>query len=128
MREQPDRLGIAVIGSGRMGRLRAHLAAGNPLVDFLAVTDADPDKAAAVAADTSAVLHTDDNLAAIHHPNVNAVIVSTPEGEHTDAVCAALEAGKSVLVEKPIALTLVDADRIIEIWGRSSGSLFVGYT
>ena len=41
MREQPDRLGIAVVGSGRMGRLRAHLAAGNPLVDFLAVTDAD---------------------------------------------------------------------------------------
>ena len=40
MREQPGRLGIAVIGSGRMGRLRAHLAASNPLVDFLAVAEA----------------------------------------------------------------------------------------
>ena len=128
MSDQPGRLGIAVIGSGRMGRLRAHLAASNPLVDFLALADADPAKAAQLAQDVGAALHTDDNLAAIHHPRINAVIVSTPEGEHTDAVCAALEAGKSVLVEKPIALSLVDADRILETWGRSSGSLFVGYT
>ena len=125
---RPDRIGIAVIGNGRMGSLRAHLASRDPRVDFLALSDADSDKSAAVAAKVGADLHTDDNLAALLHPRVTAVIVSTPEGEHTDAICAALEAGKTVLVEKPIALSLVDADRILETLGNSQGTLHVGYT
>ena len=111
-----------------MGSLRAHLAARDPRVDFLALSDADPEKAAALAEATGARLHTDDNIAALSHPRITAVIVSTPEGEHTDAVCAALELGKTVLVEKPIALTLVDADRILETLGDSQGALYVGYT
>ena len=123
-----DRIGVAVIGNGRMGRLRAHLAARDPRVDFLALSDADPQQAAILAQQTGANLHTDDNLAALSHPRVTAVIVSTPEGEHTDAVCAALQAGKTVLVEKPLALTLVDADRILETLGASQGTLHVGYT
>ncbi len=128
MPDQPQSIGIGVIGAGRMGSIRAHLAANNPLVDFFAVSDIDPAKAEAVAGKTNAAFHTDDNMAVIQHPRVGAVIVSTPEGQHTDAICAALEAGKSVLVEKPIALSLVDADRILETWGRSDADLFVGYT
>lgn len=127
MPEQKETVGVGLIGAGRMGSIRAHLAATSPLVDFFAVSDIDPAKAAVVAEQTGAAFHTDDNLAVINHPDVQAVIVSTPEGEHTDAVCAALEAGKSVLVEKPIALSLVDADRILETWGRSRGHLYVGY-
>ena len=128
MPNQSEPIGIGLIGAGRMGSIRAHLAANSPLVDFFAVADIDPAKAAAVADKTDAAFHTDDNMAVIQHPSVNAIIVSTPEGEHTDAICAALEAGKSVLVEKPIALSLVDADRILETWGRSEADLFIGYT
>jgi predicted dehydrogenase len=128
MAERKTEIGVGLIGAGRMGSIRAHLASQNPAVNFLAIADADGSKASALADKTEASLHTDDNLAVIHHPQVDVVIVSTPEGEHTDAICEALALGKDVLVEKPLALSLVDADRILETLGQSSGELFVGYT
>ncbi|MBI3127437.1 MAG: Gfo/Idh/MocA family oxidoreductase [Candidatus Tectomicrobia bacterium] len=123
-----ERIGIGVIGSGRIGSLRAHLAGGSPRVGFLAVSDIDPARARAVAQQAEAAFHTADNRAVIEHPEVDAVIVSTPEGDHAEAVCLALELGKAVLVEKPIALTLAEADRILAAQAKGGADLFVGYT
>jgi predicted dehydrogenase len=123
-----ERIGVGVVGSGRIGSLRAHLAAGSPRVGFLALADKDPARAAAVAQQTEAAFHSADNRAVIAHPEVDAVIVSTPEGEHAEAVCLALELGKPVLVEKPVALSLAEADRILAAQARSGADLFVGYT
>ena len=50
----------------------------------------------------------------IDDPEVNAVIVSTSEGEHIAPVLKAIELGKAVLVEKPIALTVREADQVLE--------------
>jgi myo-inositol 2-dehydrogenase/D-chiro-inositol 1-dehydrogenase len=120
--------GIAVIGAGRIGGLRARLAAEYPAVSFIAVADADPARARKLAGDIGAQFHTGDNLAAISRPEVDAVIVSTSEGEHVQAVMQALERGKSVLVEKPVALTLAEADRIVAEARKSEASLRVGYS
>ena len=122
------RIGLGVIGSGRIGTLRSRLAADHPAVDFLAVSDLDPDRAASLAARIGAGFSSDDNLAVIDHPDVNAVIVSTSEGEHRDAVLAALDRGHHVLVEKPIALTLDDADDMLAAAAGSNGTLHVGYS
>jgi myo-inositol 2-dehydrogenase / D-chiro-inositol 1-dehydrogenase len=121
-------LGIAVIGAGRIGALRARLAAEYPAVNFIAVADADPARARKLAGDIGAQFHTGDNLAAISRPEVGAVIVSTSEGEHVQAVMQALERGKSVLVEKPIALTLAEADSIVAEVDKRKASLRVGYS
>jgi predicted dehydrogenase len=121
-------LGIAVVGSGRIGTLRARIAAKHPAVQFLAVSDADPARARALAEQTGAHFSTGDNEEAITRPEVNAVIVSTPEGEHAAPVRKALELGKPVLVEKPIALTLEDADAMLEALAKTGGSLHVGYS
>jgi predicted dehydrogenase len=99
-------LGIAVIGSGRIGTLRARLAAKHPSVRFLAVSDKDPARAKALAEVSGANLHSADNDAIIAHPDVTAVIVSTPEQQHTAPILKALELGKPVLVEKPIGFSL----------------------
>jgi predicted dehydrogenase len=56
------------------------------------------------------------------------VFVSTPEGEHAAPVCKALELGKPVLVEKPLALTLRDADDILDVLKQTGGRLRVGYS
>ena len=64
-----------------------------------------------------------DNLEVISHPEVTAVVVSTSEGEHVEAVIQALEHGKAVLVEKPLALTLADADRILACVRAQRGDL-----
>ncbi len=121
-------LGIAVVGAGRIGALRARLAADYPAVNFIAIADADPARAQKVAKDTGAQFHSGDNLAAISRPEVNAVIVATSEGEHLAPVMQALECGKAVLVEKPLALTLAEADRICAEAGRRKADLRVGYS
>ncbi len=125
---QRKELGIAVVGAGRIGTLRARLAAKHPSVSFLAVSDRDPARARALGEQAGADFHSGDNIEVISRPEVNAVIVSTPEGEHAAAVCKALELGKPVLVEKPIALTLADADQILATLRQTGGSLRVGYS
>ena len=125
---QRRELGIAVIGSGRIGTLRARLSAKHPSVKFLAISDLDAARARALAGETRADFHTGNNFEAIERPEVNAVFVSTPEGEHAAAVKRALELGKPVLVEKPIALTLKDADDILATLRQTGGELRVGYS
>jgi predicted dehydrogenase len=109
---QRKTLGVAVVGSGRIGTLRAMLASRHPAVNFLAVSDRDPDKAARLAARCGAQVWSADNLEVMSRPEVDAVVVSTIEVEHVQPVVQALELGKKVFVEKPLALTLEDADRL----------------
>ena len=121
-------LGIAVVGAGRIGTIRARLAAKHPSVRFLAISDKDPARAEALAKTTGAAVHAGDNDAVIAHPEVNAVIVSTPEAEHVAPVCKALELGKPVLVEKPLGLELAQADEILRVLRETGGVLRVGYS
>jgi len=125
---QRKELGIAVIGAGRIGTLRARLSAKHPAVKFLAIADLDPARAAALAKTTGADFHTGNNFEAIERPEVNAVFVSTPEDLHAAPVKHALELGKAVMVEKPIALTLADADDILETLRQTGGDLRIGYS
>ncbi len=78
-----DNIGIAVVGAGRIGTLRARLAAKHPAVRFLAVSDRDPARARALAEAAGADFHSGSNEEVIAHPRVTAVIVSTPEQQHT---------------------------------------------
>ncbi len=121
-------IGIAVIGSGRIGTLRATMAGAHPAVNYLAVSDRDPARASELAEKTGADIHSGDNLDLISRPEVDAVIVSTSEPEHTRPVIEALERGKPVLVEKPIALRLEDANRMLDAAERTGTELRVGYS
>jgi predicted dehydrogenase len=121
-------IGLAVVGAGRIGTLRARLAAKHPSVRFLAISDQDPARAQALAEITGAQVHTGANDDVIAHPEVTAVVVSTPEGEHAAPVRRALELGKPVLVEKPIAMTLADADAILKTLKETGGDLHIGYS
>jgi len=123
-----NEIGIAVVGSGRIGSLRARLAAKHPAVRFLAVSDTDSNRARALAEQTGADFYSCNNSDVIERPEVTAVVVSTPEGEHSATVRHALALGKAVLVEKPIALTLRDADDMITTVEQTHGHLHVGYS
>ncbi len=125
---QRKELGIAVIGAGRIGTLRAVMAAAHPAVKFLAVSDCDSTRAQKLAARTGAQFHSTDNLSVISRPEVTAVIVSTIELEHSLPVLQALELGKAVLVEKPLALDLGEADKLIAAVARTGGDLRVGFS
>ncbi len=120
-------IGLAIVGAGRIGGLRAKLAAAHPAVNFIVVTDVDRAAAQKLADTVGAQFSSTDNNAAIERPEVNAVIVSTPEGEHVSPVLKAIELGKPVLVEKPLALNLQDADRIVAA-AKAKANVRVGYS
>ncbi|MGH3454061.1 MAG: Gfo/Idh/MocA family protein [Nocardioidaceae bacterium] len=127
-RRERDRIGVAVVGAGRMGTHRARLAATHPAVDFLAVADVDPTRAEQLAEQTEAQLATADPGEAIHDERVNSVIVSTPEPDHAAPAIAAIRAGKPVLIEKPIATTRADADAIITAAKEHDVTVRIGYS
>lgn len=123
-----NEIGLGIVGAGRIGSLRARLASEHPSVRLVAVADRDGAAAEGLAEAFGFERSTTDNAEVFSHPEVTAVIVSTSEGEHAEAVIQALDLGKSVLVEKPIALTLDDADRMVTAASGSSGELLVGYS
>lgn len=95
---------------------------------YIAVSDQDTVVARELAGKVGAQFHSASNDEVISRPEVNAVIVSTSEGEHVAPLLKAIELGKSVLVEKPLALTLADADRVIAAIGKSDADVRVGYS
>jgi predicted dehydrogenase len=120
--------GVAIVGAGKIGSLRASTAADHPAVTYLAISDRDKSRAEKLGGRVKADFATDDNLKIIRDDRVDAVIVSTSEPEHAAPAIEALKLGKSVFVEKPIALTLDDADRMIEAAEESGASLHIGYS
>ncbi|HVA92562.1 MAG TPA: inositol 2-dehydrogenase [Chloroflexota bacterium] len=104
-------LGLAVIGAGRIGALHALNAARHtPNARLLWVADIDQvaaERAVAAAGDGKATTLIDEVL---HDPGVTAVVVASPTDTHSAVMIAAAAAGKHILCEKPIALTL-DATR-----------------
>ena len=121
-------IGVAVVGAGKIGRHRARLATEHAGVDFIAVADRTVDRAKSLADEVGADTWTDDAADLVGRDEVDAVIVSTEEKAHREPVIAALEAGKPTLVEKPIALTLGDADAMIAAADRTDVPLWVGYS
>ena len=126
--KKPREIGLGIIGSGRIGTLRARLASGHPAVRNIVVSDLEPGNAAKLADTVGGRSHGSDNLAVIDDPDVTAVIVSTSEGEHLKPMLAAIERGKPVLVEKPIALTVREADQVLDALRKYGGTMHVGYS
>ncbi|MDF2468085.1 Gfo/Idh/MocA family oxidoreductase [Rhodococcus erythropolis] len=120
---------VGLIGAGWIGRFHGESVAlrisGTRLV---AVADPAPGAAASLIERVSpdARAYTD-ALELIADPTVEAVLISTPASTHTDLVVAAAEAGKHVFCEKPMALTLEDADRAIGACAANNVALQVGF-
>jgi myo-inositol 2-dehydrogenase/D-chiro-inositol 1-dehydrogenase len=122
-----DDVRVALIGSGRMGSFHAEtLARRLPGARLVAVADPSPGAAERVAGPLGARACTD--VAALwNDPQVDAVVIATPARTHADLVVAAAGAGKHVFCEKPMAVTLPDADRAIDAARRAGVVLQVGF-
>jgi predicted dehydrogenase len=120
-------LSTAVIGVGHLGtqhaRLHAALAAEG-LCEFAAVCDIDEQRGNAVATERKTKATTEwQSLIG----KVDAVSLAVPTEAHAEIACALLEAGTNVLVEKPIARTLEEADRMIAAASKGGAVLQVGH-
>lgn len=123
-----DRFGVAVIGAGTIGTLRARLARANPHVDFLAVCDVDAERRDALASLCEADVVEADARAAIDRPEVRAVVVATSEQDHFAPTMAAIEAGKPVLVEKPFTIDEGEGAELVRAAEERGVPLRVGFT
>src|SRR5215204_7262154 len=120
-------LRVAAIGVGSLGRHHARNyaeLAREGRVDLVAVCDADAQTAEQIAKDNGyddAVTDWRDLLG-----QVDVVSIATPTETHCEIACAFLESGVHVLVEKPIALSLAEADKMVAAAAKSGAKLMVG--
>ncbi|MFE3828255.1 Gfo/Idh/MocA family oxidoreductase [Streptomyces sp. NPDC059092] len=127
MPSQPP-LAVGLIGAGRMGSFHATtLARRIPAVRLAAVADPVPGAARRLADRLDAPAAYTDIAAFLADPEIDAVVIATPARTHADLVEAAARAGKAVYCEKPMAVTLADADRAIAAAREAGVVLQVGF-
>jgi predicted dehydrogenase len=122
-------LGIALVGCGRISHSHAGAIATLPALGRLvAVVDSDPARAREFAARHGNPAQCADLSAALSRPDVDAVVLCTPNALHAGQAIAALEAGRHVLVEKPMAESTADAERMADCARRTQRVLAIGQT
>ncbi len=82
--------------------------------------------AKSLASDTNASVATSVEEA-LHHPDVNAVLVVTSSDTHVDCIIQGVKAGKAVMCEKPLAPNLSDAQRCIDVLGAQASNVFLAF-
>jgi UDP-N-acetyl-2-amino-2-deoxyglucuronate dehydrogenase len=119
-------LRFALVGCGRIARRHAELLGQNQIrnAGLAAVCDVVEAKARALADKFSVPWFTDMHRM-LREEQVDAIAVLTESGLHAEHVTALAPHGKHILVEKPMALTLVDADRMIRACDQAGVRLFV---
>lgn len=108
-------VGVALIGSGRMGSFHATtLARHIPAARLVAVADPAEESARRLAARLGVDRAYGDPAEVLADPAVEAVVIAAPARFHAELVVAAAAAGKGVFCEKPMALSVADADRAVD--------------
>lgn len=118
-------LRVAVIGVGHLGQHHARLLSAMPDVELVGVVDTKPGRAQDIAAQYGTRGFTD---AADVRGLVDAVTVAVPTQSHVDVALPFVAQGSAVLVEKPFASSLAEADRLMEAATRRGSVLAVGHT
>src|SRR5829696_2647022 len=109
-----EKLRFGILGCGVIGPHHAKAIAGLQSAELVAVADVVPQLAQEVAEQTRCSYYAslEEMLSGV---DLDAVCVCTPSGMHAEGAITALEAGKHIVVEKPVDVTLQAADRLIEV-------------
>ena len=122
-----SRLGIGVIGTGNIANMHLGAYRENPDATLVGVFDANSDRAAAQA-DKYGVVRSHASLESLlADDEIEAVSICTWNDSHAELAIAALDAGKHVLLEKPLSRTVQEADGIAAAVERSGKHLEVGF-
>ncbi len=121
----PEQLGFALLGCGKISHKHIHVISQLPGARLVSVYDVVRERAEAQAAKIPGVRVAGEIDEALAAPGVAAVAICTPSGTHGKLAVRAARAGKHVVVEKPLALTLTEADRMIDACDAAGVKLFV---
>lgn len=121
-------LKLGLIGCGEVTRFKHLVVLRNiPGLEVVALADLDPDRLRTVG-DLYGVPHRFRNIDdLLEHPNLDAVGVCVPAHSHAPLALATLTSGKHLFVEKPLCLTLDDADQLVDQAANAPGKVMVGF-
>jgi len=121
------RVKVCVVGAGRTGRVHStNIASRIPLAELVAVVDQVVEAAKSLAGDFG-VNYYASLSEALKKEDFDAVFITTPTFTHRDLAVEAAEAGKHVFCEKPMALTLKEADEMISAARKNNVKLQIGF-
>lgn len=123
-----SRLRLGLVGYGYWGPNLARNFHQLPEAWLVACADADNARLAEAARLYSLQQTANDARALIENPTLDALVIATPARSHFELVSQALNAGKHVLVEKPLALTSDDARALTDLAQKNNRVLMVGHT
>lgn len=121
------RLKIGVIGLGWFGEIHCETIAGVPELELAALCTRRPARLAEMGEKFGVSKRSQDYRDLLKDPDIDAVSIVTMWDQHTEPTVAALEAGKHVFLEKPIASNLEDCAKILEAERRADGILQIGH-
>jgi myo-inositol 2-dehydrogenase / D-chiro-inositol 1-dehydrogenase len=116
---------FGLLGAGRIGKVHAKAVTGNPAATLVAVSDALPPAAQAIADQYGCEVRTIDAIAAAK--DIDAVVICTPTDTHADLIEQFVKAGKAVFCEKPIDLSLARVKQCLDVVRAAKGTLMVGF-
>jgi len=121
-------VGVGLVGCGRVAQT-FHLPAlgSTPSAEVLAVADTAPDTLRRVADRFHIKQRFTDHRALLEVPNIEAVGICVPAQFHVNVALAALDAGKHLLIEKPLALSMDESRRLMQKAGESGCKIMVGF-
>ena len=126
--ENLNKIGLAVVGCGTIGRIRAGFARQYPGVEWLGLCDLKEELGRKLAEDTRADFFTTDVRELLDRPEVNAVMILTEESGHTEPALLAAERGHKLFIEKPLATDPRESAQILEAITDAGLDACVGYT
>lgn len=118
-------LKIGLLGAGRIAGVHAAAISQNPQSKLVAISDFYPEVADKLARQFDAVMRTNEDI--IADPEIDAVLIATPTDTHSDLIEAATAAGKAVLCEKPVDLSLERARACLHNSAPSGVPVMVGF-
>jgi myo-inositol 2-dehydrogenase / D-chiro-inositol 1-dehydrogenase len=118
-------LNVALLGAGRIGQVHAKAISSHPNSRLIAVSDVNADAAGKLAATYRADARSTETI--LDDPAIDAVLIATSTNTHSDLIEAATRAGKAVLCEKPVDLSLARAQACQKAVGATGRPVMIGF-
>lgn len=122
-----NRVRIGIIGCGFIAGVHARVLVENPNVELVAVCDLAEDRARSLAGKYGAKNHYTDFHEMLERESIDAVEILLPHHLHVEVTVAAAEAGKHLLVEKPMATNVYECDRMIQAARKAGVKLMIAH-
>ncbi|HTO48900.1 MAG TPA: Gfo/Idh/MocA family oxidoreductase [Burkholderiales bacterium] len=127
-KKNPKRIGLAIVGGGRIGLIRGEIAKRHPQVDWIGLAEKNPERAKLVAEKIGADFVTGDHRELLARPEATAAIIATDEHLHVAPIMAGLERKLPLFIEKPLATELDESERVLKAIQQAGIDAVIGYT